>query len=341
MPPAEAVTLAEAAARLAQSGRVRVFIHRSPDGDAVGSAFALTRMLRQRGCEARVVCADPIPQRLEFLTDGQHDVRCTDADGAPDVLRAAVDVAAPGQLGALAPLADTITLSLDHHGIGTPWCAHYTDPTASAAGEILARLYRMLCDEGTLRPDAAVARALYAAIVSDTGGFTYANTTPETMRIGAALLSEIAAASDGGDDAAMICHRLLASKTMSELRAERLCLDALTLAEDGRLGAVLITQRMLEENGLCEEDLANCVNLPRSVAGVQIALSIRQTQELTAWRVSARAVGDADVAAVCAVFGGGGHRRAAGCTITAPDADAALSLALGAFRAALPPEAAS
>ena len=103
------------------------------------------------------------------------------------------------------------------------------------------------------------------------------------------------------------------------------------------MGVVLFTQAMLRENGLTMEDIANVIGLPRTVDGVKIALAIKQSpDEPTLWRISSRANCDVDVSAVCAAFGGGGHKRAAGCSISAPDAESALSMAITAFGQVLP-----
>lgn len=330
------LTLEEAAQQLLSANRILILIHRNPDGDAAGSAFALKRMLCAMGKPAHVVCADPLPKRLSFLLWEQEDCHyAADMEAAYDLL-CSVDVASAAQLGTLAGLAPKIRLSLDHHGMNDPFCPHCTDPAASASSEILYRLYRQWVHDGLIKKNADTARALYTAIVSDTGSFKYSNTTRDTFLAAADLVDEIAHADDGGDDVAMLCHRLFECRTLSELHAQRAGIDALHFAHNGEIGAVLFTRQMLRENGLTEDDIGNIVSLPRTVDGVKIALSIKQSEEdPSVWRISSRASCDIDVSAVCAQFGGGGHRRAAGCTITAATADLALQTALDAFGQAL------
>ena len=326
------LTLREAADRLKTAGRVLICIHQHPDGDAVGSGFALAEMLRGMGKSARVVCGDEIPHRLRFLMREQMDAAYTEGMEEDYDLLCAVDTASVAQLGALAPLAEKITLSIDHHEKNTPFCPHCTRGDASAAGEVLFDL----ASAGEFPLTADVSRLLYAAVVSDTGSFRFANTTKETMQKAAVLLGNVSAATDGGDDLAMINHRLFQCCTMSELRAQRAGIDALRLTRGGRLGIVVFTAEMLRENDLTSEDIGNIVDLPRAVDGVQIALSVKQSEtDPTGWRVSSRASVDVDVSAVCAVFGGGGHRRAAGCTVTAPDAETAFAIVERAFGDAL------
>ena len=291
------------------------------------------------GKEARVVCADDVPHRLRFLMRAQEDCRYTDGMESAYDLLCAVDTASTAQLGTLAPLAQKITLSLDHHEQNEPFCSHCTAPDASAAGELLFDLYTWLCAEEYLPMTADICRLLYTAIVSDTGSFKFSNTTKATFLKAAALFEAIAGAEDDGDDIAMINHRLFECRTLTELHAQRAAIDALHLVCGGQIGVVLFTTDTLHECGLTYEDISNAVGVPRSLAGVKIALSVKQSDtDPTSWRVSSRATEDIDVAAVCVSFGGGGHRRAAGCTITAPDADTALAIVAEAFGKAIDAE---
>ena len=173
-------SLEEAATRLETANRILLLIHQNPDGDAVGSGFALKRMLCAMGKAVHLICADPIPKRLAFLMWAQED--CAYREGMEDEydLLCAVDTASVTQLGALGHLASRIGISLDHHGMNDPFCPHYTDPSASAAGEVLYSFARHWEERGLIGRDADVSRALYTAIVSDTGSFKYSNTTKNT-----------------------------------------------------------------------------------------------------------------------------------------------------------------
>jgi len=331
-----ALTLTEAADRLLAADSALIFIHQNPDGDAVGSSFALAQILRAAGKTARVVCADEIPRRLRFLLRGQEDCAYTEGMEADYALLCSVDTASVTQLGGLGRMAEKIALAIDHHGANEPYCDNCTDPAASAAGELIYDLYRMFCERGIISPDGDICRLTYTAIVSDTGSFKYSNTTRGTLLRAADMVGEIAACTDGGDDTAMLCHRLFECRTLTELYAQRAGIDALRIAHGGELGVVLFTREMIEAAGITYEDIGNIVSLPRTVEGVKIALSVKQSDsDPTVWRVSSRASCDIDVSAVCASFGGGGHRRAAGCTVTAPDAESAYAIVCEAFGRAL------
>ena len=341
VPVTPAVTLEEIADALPSFGKTLILTHVNPDGDCIGSAFALGDLIRASGGEARVVCPTPLPKRLRFLAGNDEEADRTvlgegEADGYAAIL--SVDVASPVQLGDFAPLIPRVRFMIDHHGLGTPFAPHLIDPKAAAAGEIVSRLYALLRARGAVPalPDAA--RRLYAAVASDTGSFRFANTTEETHRIAGALLAEINAdaADTGRPDTAEICRSLFGRHTLRELRAEMHAIEGLRFFEDGRLAAVLFTQQMLADWGLTEEDISNAVETPRAVEGVLVGLSLRQqSDDPRAYKVSSRANADVDCAAVCAKFGGGGHVRAAGCTIAADTPEEALSVAAAAFGEAI------
>lgn len=331
-----ALTLPETAQRLRDCRRTLILCHVNPDGDTVGSAYALRSLIGAMGGEAQVACSSEIPKRLRFLCG--ECAPLTPADVHPENYDTifAVDVASPMQLGELESLIPHIHFMIDHHGIGEPFAPHYVDSEASAAGEIVYRLAVHLEKEGvcTLPPEGA--RRMYAAIVSDTGSFKFSNTTPATHHAAADLVARINGAEDGGMDTSDVCRSLFGQRTLKELTAQMLAIQNLRFYEDGRLGAVLFTQQMLADAGLTEEEIGNVVDTPRGVEGVLVGISLRQlAADPTGYKVSSRANGDVDCAKVCATFGGGGHIRAAGCTITADSPEEALAIAVDAFSRAI------
>ncbi|MBE6598259.1 MAG: bifunctional oligoribonuclease/PAP phosphatase NrnA [Ruminococcaceae bacterium] len=316
---------------LERGKKVLILSHVNPDGDTVGSAFALKAIVTALGGEARCVCANEPARRLRFLYIDQEDCTYT-GDAAEYDLVLSIDVASPGQLGALDGLIPEIDLMIDHHGMGTPYATNYVDPTASAAGEIVFAIYSELKNRGKIGALPNAARRMYAAIVSDTGSFKFSNTTPLTHRIAAELVAEINGADDGGGDTADVCRSLFGQRTLKELIAQMIAIQNLRFYGDGALGAVLFTRDMLEEAGLTDDDIGNSVETPRGVEGVLVGISLRQSaDDPCSFKVSSRANANIDVAAVCANFGGGGHVRAAGCTITADTPEEALETAVNAF----------
>lgn len=309
-------------ARILAADTVVCLIHRRPDGDAVGSAAALMHIAKALGKSAFGLCEDKIPERLLFLTEG---LTFDTAPQKTDALYLAVDVASPPQLGALgerlAAAGIKIDLMIDHHAVGEPFADHDIVPEAAAAGEIVYDIAEALIKEGHLPalPKPA-ARALYAALSSDTGCFRYSNVTPKTMRTAAALLET------DGVDAADINHMLFETKSERQLRAEAFAIEHTDTSRDGKIAWVTVTQKQKEALGVEEEHLETVIDMVRSRAGVEIAVAIRETPNGT-FRASLRSSGF-DVASVAAVFGGGGHVRAAGCSVSAHTVDEALEAIL-------------
>ncbi len=312
------LTLPETAARLPAGEPVLILFHRHPDGDAIGSGFGLKLILEAMGCTAYCVCEDEIPERLRFLTEGmQESIKQENlpADFAPTRI-ISVDTASPAQAGTLYPLYEgRFDLMIDHHAKGEMYADGYIDGSASSAGELVFRLSRELVKSGRLAaiPE-GVDRLLYASISSDTGCFKYSNASPETHRAAAVLLESSKGAN--GYDPADINHRLFGVKSYDLLRAEKVGFDRLRLFAGGKLGIVDMPYAVKSEMGFSDEHFDTLVDVARGLQGVQVAVAIRQPTAEGTYRVSMRSSCHVDVAAICATFGGGGHVKAAGCTVT-------------------------
>ncbi|MBO5511316.1 MAG: bifunctional oligoribonuclease/PAP phosphatase NrnA [Clostridia bacterium] len=307
------LTLTETAARLPAGLPTLILFHRHPDGDAVGAGFGLKLILEAMGCTVCCVCEDEIPERLRFLTEGLQDSILKEnlpTDFVPTQI-ISVDTASPAQAGVLYPdYEGRFDLMIDHHAKGEMYADGYIDGSASSAGELIYRLSRELVMMGRLAaiPE-GVDRLLYAAVSSDTGCFRYSNASPETHRAAAALL-------EAGFDSADLNHRLFGVKSYKLLQAEKVGFDRLKLYADGKLGIVAMPYAVMEQYGFTDEHLGTLVDVARGLQGVQVAVAIRQPKAEGVYRVSMRSSCDVDVAAICAEFGGGGHIKAAGCTVS-------------------------
>lgn len=314
------------ASRLLATEHPLFVMHRRPDGDTVGSVAALVHISRALGKEALALCADCVPERLAFLSEGITVIKTLPA---PPYTAIAVDVATKEQLGALTELPLTVAFMLDHHEVGHPFADHLVLPRAAAAGEIVYAVAEELVARGALTAIPKKAKiALYAALSSDTGCFRYSNVTPNTLRCAAALL-------EGEDvDAADVNHRLFEMKSEKQLRAEAFAIENTKTSPDGKIAWVLITDADRRAMGVAEEHLETVIDMVRSRAGVEVALAVREQADGTL-RASMRSSGF-DVASVAACFGGGGHLRAAGCTIKASSPRAALDRVLGEIESRFP-----
>ena len=326
------LSIGEAADIFSGCGRALIVSHANPDGDAVGSAMALKKLLEAMGKKASVAVPTPVPDYAAFLTGGE-DIFRKDADAEGSDLIIAVDVASRAQLGPLSSLADRVGLIIDHHASSEPFAPYLTVPEASAAGEVIYDIYEELGLRGLVASGFAdIARCLFAAISSDTGSFKYSNTTPKTFRIAAELTRVINGAGDGGLATWDISRLIHDTVTEKDLRIRSFVAGRIELFGEGALAACLITADDMKELGVEERDMGAAIDVVRSLAGVDVALTVRQcTDDPMKYKISARANADVDVSAVCASFGGGGHRRAAGATIRANSPDEAFSEAIRAF----------
>ena len=312
----------EVANRFYTGDRFLFIMHRRPDGDTVGSSAALMRMLIAMGKTVFGVCEDKVPTRLSFLTEGL-DIRTTLPD--PPYLPVAVDVASPEQLGKVKDMLDeagaSVFMMIDHHAVGGAFAPYLTVPTAAAAGEVVFSVAEVFLKKKRL-PDlpTEAKMALYAALSSDTGCFRYSNVTPNTLRTAAALLEDQAV------DAAEVNRLLFETKSPEQLRAEAFAIEHTKASADGKVAFVTITMADKRAMGVEEEHLETVIDMVRSRAGVEIAVSIRELPD-GSFKASFRSSGF-NVADVAAAFGGGGHLRAAGCSLRAPSAKAAVDMVL-------------
>lgn len=291
----------EAAALLRAWDKICIVSHRSPDGDTLGAAAALLRALRFLGKTVMFRCADAVPEKFSYLFAGLETI-----EFEPEKI-VTVDVADSSLLGALEPFAGKADLAIDHHGTHRCFAKEtLVDGTAAAACEILYRLILAMDVPVT----ATIADCLYTGIATDTGCFRYPSVTPETHRTAAALLACGARASD-------INRVMFDTRSRSAIRLLQRVYSDMEFFHDGRCALLCITQKLIEETGAGESDLDGVAALVRQVEGVVYGVTLRERGE-NEYKISVRATEPANAAAVCAVFGGGGHKGAAGCMIHAP-----------------------
>lgn len=325
------LSLEQLCERLCENKKTLIVFHARPDADAVGSAFALRELLRMMQIPAICACADEVPERLRFLTDGvQGSVLLDEHMGLDHERVISVDSASPQQLGDLfGRLNKRVDLMIDHHANGTVYADYYLDAEASATGEILYEIAWLLQKQNKISEiPPRVINACYAAICSDTGCFRHANTTPRTLRCAAELLEAGALQSE-------INRRLFESKSVKQVRAEGEAARRLSLYDGGKIASVTFPYSSKFALSLADENLETIIDVPRSISGVEVAFSVRQPEDSPFFRVSMRSANDVDVAAVCAQFGGGGHKRAAGCSLEAANVYEAEERVLEAVRKAM------
>ena len=300
---------------LMKNNNFLIFTHENPDADTIGSCFSLIYTLRMLGKTVYPACCDRIPTSLAFMTDGEREFRIENApsDFKPEYF-ISVDVASSAQLGSYKEYASKIQLSLDHHATHENFAEYaLTDANAAACAEIVYHIVdRLLGSEITEK----IASLLYAALAADTGGFRYANTTPLTHKIAAKLI-------ENGASHAEICRNLFECKTKTALAAEAFAMANVSYFCSGKISYVKITKADKRAHGFEDEDTYDVINVIRRVDGVKVAILIREKDDGT-YKISTRSSCEIDVSKICAIFGGGGHSGAAGCSVTADMADTAL-----------------
>ncbi len=321
------LTADEAADVICENKNILILFHVHPDGDAVGSAFALRAFVERNGGRAFCVCADELPERFRFISDGVQESVLPSAipeDVKWDAI-VSVDTASPSQLGALYDVfKDKIDLMIDHHGKGTPYADNCVHPHAAACGEVLYGILKLAANKMDGVIPFEVDKLIYTAVSSDTGCFRYSNVTPHTHKLAAELLA-------AGVDVADINHRLFGIKTLKQMQVEHAGFERMNFHIGGRVAVITFPYDLKTQYGADDEALETLIDVARCVKGVDIAAVIKQPTAENRFRVSMRSSCDFDVSEICARYGGGGHIRAAGCTITADSilsAEMAIVLAI-------------
>ncbi|MDD7675303.1 MAG: DHH family phosphoesterase [Eubacteriales bacterium] len=319
------LTLEQVCDRLITPVNTLIIFHDRPDGDATGSAFGLALLLESMGSAVRCVCSSEVNRRYRFAVEGLQDsvLPCSVPDGFDAQRVITVDTAAPEQIRELRQQY-SIDFMIDHHARGTPYADYLVRPDAAACGEIIYDIAAALMARGAIKAlPPRFAGLIYMAIATDTGCFKYSNTTPGTHRRVAELM-------DGSFDYAYWNFRLFDAKTPEALTLTHAAIENIHYFYDRRLAVVAMDHAALSAIGISSDYYDGLIDVARSIDGVEVAVSLRQPDDLPVFRVSTRSNGNADVSAVCARFGGGGHAKAAGCSISAPDITVALDIIVSA-----------
>lgn len=293
---------------------ILLIAHVSPDGDTLGSSFALYGALLDLGKHAQVVCEDPIPATYRFLPFS--DQLKTPEEARPAEAAVCVDCADLARTGRCVALfqAAKATLNIDHHGTNDRYAEENFVQKAGATGELIFHVIASL----KIALNKNIASCLYAAITTDTGNFAYSNTTPDTLRIAADLL-------DTGIDLPYLNRCLFRTVPLRKLKLQAVAVNKAQLYEHGRIGISFITQEEMHACGATGEDSEGVIDLIRDVDSVEIAAFLRESDDGLV-RVSLRGKSSADVSCIALRFGGGGHRLAAGCTMQPPIEQAAAQI---------------
>jgi len=289
--------------------RFLITSHENPDGDALGSMFGLGFALEKIGKEVVFFNSDGVPDHLKFLP--HQDRVCSDIAeltgsfdatfilDCPDLERVGGGFCSGMDRGRLGS-----TVIIDHHDTAMNAAdVNILRSDAGATGEIVFSILRHL----GIEPDCDIATCLYVAIASDTGSFRFSNTSARIIRIAADLV-------DLGADPSEIYQAIYENEPLKKIVLLSLVLPTLEVIDGGRIASVVVERAMFKKTGTGKADTEGFVNIPRTIRGVEVAVLFRE-DDLDTWKVSMRSQGRVNVARLAERFGGGGHERAAGCTM--------------------------
>lgn len=285
------------------SDTIAIVTHTSADGDALGSSFGLALALEHLGKKVSVFLEEPVPKMLNFLP-GQHLV--SEYKGEVFDLCICVDTSDMKRLGDRVEIYSKAVkkITIDHHTTNNMQAdGLWIDESASATGEMIYKLIK------TMNVDISrdIADNLYTAIVTDTGGFRYSNTTPESHIIAADLLSRGVPFTD-------IIKKVFDTISYSKMLLMKKALQNLTLYFNGKVAVSYLLYDDIKSADAQTDDFEGLVNVGRNLEGVEVSLFLRE-EKSGVFKGSLRANDYVDVSRIASVFSGGGHKRAAGFTV--------------------------
>ncbi|MCX7815915.1 MAG: bifunctional oligoribonuclease/PAP phosphatase NrnA [Syntrophales bacterium] len=288
-----------------QGTRFLITSHVRLDGDALGSELALYHFLKRKGKQVVVFNEDPTPANYRFLPGSEVIVNEIEGVDGFDVLFV-LDCGDLRRVGRLAKkIGNDITIvNIDHHVSNGGFCQiSWVDPSASSTGELILKLIMGM--GGTVTEE--IATNIYTAILTDTGGFRYGNTTSEVFKAVSFLVEK-------GANPQFIAQRVYESHPLEKLLLLAKVVQTLEFALNGKVGMMLVRQKDFEETGALPELTEGFVDLPRTVDSVVVSVLFTELS-VNEFKVSLRSKDMYDVESVARIFGGGGHLNAAACRI--------------------------
>jgi phosphoesterase RecJ-like protein len=277
--------------------------HSRPDGDSIGSQLAMAFALRELGKDVHLVNSDKASGPLQAFP-GVAAIEIADrVSGEFDaaIVMECGDLARTGVSG----LDRSFVINIDHHPGNTEYGQiNWFDSSAAACGEMVFDVVRALDVPLTLE----IATHIYLAILTDTGSFHYSSISPRTFDISRQAL-------EAGVDPVKVARNVYDSNNMGRLKLFGAVLSAMRIDATGQIAIVYLDHQMAREAGGTYEDTEGLINLPLTVKEIQSVVFFKQT-EGDEYRVSMRSKGNIDIGAVAKEFQGGGHKNAAGCTVT-------------------------
>lgn len=294
------IDVEQAAAFLKEHDNYLILMHASPDGDTLGCGTALCGALQRMGKHAKAVCPEKHPARFNYLFDSVKP-----EEFEPETI-VCVDVADTKLLGEMKEIGNKAALCIDHHVSNTDYAERtLVKPDYAAACELVYEVINAL----GVPFDKNLANSIYTGAATDTGCFKFSNTTPQTHIIAAEMIKF-------GADFANINYAMFDMKTPGRIKLEQEVLKEIKYFADGHVAMVTVTLALLDSIAdIDNDDIGALSNIPRQIAGVDIGVNVKEKKP-GVFKVSLRSSERIDVSEICVKFGGGGHKRAAGCSFS-------------------------
>ena len=294
------LTVLQTAELLKQTGDVLILTHKNPDGDTLGSGYALMYALRALGKRAAVVCSDEIPAKYKYLNPDRIQ-----QDFEPNFI-VSVDIADSVLLGeSLRRYENQIDLCIDHHLSNHGYARNLLlRENAAATCELMLEVIEAM----GVFVSKQIADCLYTGLVTDTGCFRYPSVTADTHRVAEKLIC-------AGADTTAIHQRMFESISKNKVAFLIEVMKQIRYELNGECAILVLMRDTIHKFGVSEEELEGIANVPRQIEGVRVGITIRQFRNYQGYKISLRTDGVIHASRICSMFGGGGHIAAAGCTI--------------------------
>lgn len=303
---------------LKKSKRILLASHIHPDGDAIGALISLGLALQESKKQIRAYNESPIPAIYQFLPS-LHLINDTVGDIAEYDTAIILDCSDLHRIGKAAATVSQIPviINIDHHITNTRFGdLQYIEPTASSTAEMIYRLIEAM----DVSIDKGMAYSIYTGIMTDTGSFRFANTTPEAFEISHKMVQL-------GADPHQVGYHIYETISLNRIKLLNMLFDSIELSHNGKLSVMTLTQNMLQTTGTMLDDVNGLINYAKQIENVKLAALLFERKRnpgkkhKSHFHVSLRSDGEVNVASIATAFGGGGHQNAAGFDIqaTLPD----------------------
>lgn len=296
------MTLEHILEEIKKAKKIVILTHENPDGDAIGSSLGMYIALRKMGKEPDIIIPE-LPRVYNFLPEIENVKK--EGQKEPYDLAIALDCATIKMLNGWANYFEDakVKVTIDHHGTNTMYGDYnYVNPDAPACAQTLISIIQYFGVE----IDKKIGTCLLTGIITDTGGFQYQSTTPETFEFAAELLQTGVNVSD-------IYKRIMNTMTKANFELRKRAIERMEFFKEGKIAFTYVTKEDIEEANAETGDFEGIVEEGRNIEGVEVSIFLRETQK--GFKVSLRSNDYVNVSDVCLLFGGGGHIHAAGCTI--------------------------